>query len=41
MNEISYNPVQESQGQMIRYIPDGSMPAQLAHKEERKRLYRE
>ena len=27
MNDIKYTPIQESQGQMIRCIPDGSQPA--------------
>ena len=40
-HEIEYTPIQESQGQMIRCIPDGSMPAQLARKEEKQRARRE
>ena len=35
MNDVEYTPIQESQGSMIRCIPDGSMPAQLARKEEK------
>lgn len=41
MNEISYTPVQESQGQLIRCIPDGSQPAQLARKADKMRSQRE
>ena len=37
MNEIEYTPIQESQSSMIRCIPDGSNPAQLARKEEKQR----
>jgi hypothetical protein len=37
MNEIEYTPIQESQGSMIRCIPDGNNPAQLARKEEKQR----
>ena len=38
MNEIKYTPIQESQGQMIRCIPDGSQPAQLARKADKMRI---
>lgn len=38
-NMIGYNPVQESQnGAMIRMVKDGSLPSQLARKDEIKRV---
>lgn len=40
-HEISYTPIAESQGNMIRCIPDGSHPAQLARKADKMRIQRE
>jgi hypothetical protein len=37
MNTLAYNPVQETDT-MIRVVKDGSMPSQLARKEEIKRV---
>ena len=41
MHDLTYTPIRESQGQMIRCIPDGSQPAQLARKADKMRLQRE
>jgi hypothetical protein len=37
-HDFTYKPVvQDGPDQMIRYIPNGSMPAQIARKDEKRR----
>ena len=40
-HDLTYTPIRESQGSMIRCIPDGSQPAQLARKADKMRKQRE